>query len=54
MYLPNGRQIVHLIGWHQIKSDKELGNDLLAIKQAGLIPEDKVRICTIGDGAPWI
>jgi hypothetical protein len=54
MYLLNGRQIVHLISWHQIKSDKELGNDLLAIKQAGLIPEDKVRICTIGDGAPWI
>ena len=31
-----------------------MGNDLLQIKQTGLIPEDKVRICAIGDGAPWI
>lgn len=54
IYLLDGKQIVHLISWHQIKSDKELANDLLAIKQAGLIPEDKVRICAIGDGAPWI
>jgi hypothetical protein len=46
--------MVHLISWHQIKTDKELSNDLLEIKQAGLIPEDKVRICFIGDGAPWI
>jgi len=54
MYLVNNKEIVHLISWHQIKSDKELANDLLEIKQAGLIPEDKVRICVIGDGAPWI
>lgn len=54
MYLLGNKDIVHLISWHQIKSDKELENDLLEIKQAGLIPEDKVRICVIGDGAPWI
>jgi len=54
MYLINNDKIIHLISWHQIKSDKELENDLLEIKQAGLIPEDKVRICVIGDGAPWI
>jgi hypothetical protein len=54
MYLIDNKKIVHLISWHQIKSDKELANDLLQIKQAGLIPEDKVRICVIGDGAPWI
>ncbi|MCJ7539621.1 MAG: ISKra4 family transposase [Desulfobacterales bacterium] len=54
MYLVADNKIVHLISWHQIASDKELGNDLLKIKQAGLIPEDKVRICAIGDGAPWI
>ncbi len=46
--------INHLISWHQIKTDKELAGDLLEIKQAGLIPEEKVRICVIGDGAPWI
>ena len=54
MYLLDDKKIVHLISWHQIKSDKGLANDLLEIKQAGLIPEDKVRICAIGDGAPWI
>lgn len=54
MYLLDNKKMVHLISWHQIKSDKELANDLLEIKQAGLIPEDKVRICVIGDGAPWI
>jgi len=54
MYLLDDKKIVHLISWHQIKSDKELANDLLEIKKAGLIPEDKVRICAIGDGAPWI
>jgi hypothetical protein len=54
MYLLDNNEIVHLISWHQIKNDKELANDLLEIKQAGLIPEDKVRICVIGDGAPWI
>ena len=24
------------------------------IKEAGLVPEEKVRFCVIGDGAPWI
>ena len=54
MYLLDGKRIVHLISWHQIKKDKELAEDLIRIKEAGLIPEDKVRICIIGDGAPWI
>lgn len=54
MYLLGNKRIVHLISWHQIKSDKELAADLLEIKEAGLIPDDRVRICAIGDGAPWI
>jgi len=54
LYLLDSERIVHLISWHQIKSDKELAADLLRIKQACLIPEEKVRICVIGDGAPWI
>lgn len=54
IYLLDNKEMVHLISWHQIKSDKELAKDLLEIKQAELIPEDKVRICFIGDGAPWI
>jgi hypothetical protein len=54
LYLLDNKKMVHLISWHQIESDKALANDLLQIKQAGLIPEDKVRIAVIGDGAPWI
>jgi hypothetical protein len=54
MYLLNKERFVHLISWHQLKSDKELAQDILKIKEAGLIPEEKVRICVIGDGAPWI
>ena len=54
LYLLDGERIRHLISWHQIKDDKELAADLLKIKDAGLIPEDKVRICVIGDGASWI
>ncbi len=54
IYLLGDERIVHLISWHQVMSDKELAADFSKIKQAGLIPEDKVRICVIGDGAPWI
>ena len=54
LYLLGGERIIHLISWHQIKTDKQLAADLLQIKQAGLIAEDKVRICVIGDGAAWI
>jgi hypothetical protein len=54
LYLLDNERIIHLISWHQIKNDKELAADLLRIKQAALIPEEKVRICVIGDGAPWI
>ncbi|MCP4553141.1 MAG: ISKra4 family transposase, partial [Bacteroidetes bacterium] len=54
LYLLGAERIVHLISWHQIKNDKELGADFIKIKNAGLIPEDRLRICVIGDGAPWI
>lgn len=54
MYLLDNKKMHHLISWHQIKSDKELANDLKKIKEAGLIPEGNLRICVIGDGAPWI
>jgi len=54
MYLLDDNKIDHLISWHQIENDKALAADLNEIKQAGLIPEDRVRICVIGDGAPWI
>ena len=46
--------IVHLISWRQVCRDDELAQDLARIKEAGLIPEEKVRLGIIGDGAPWI
>jgi len=54
LYLIDGKRIEHLISWHQIQSDKELADALLSVKGAGLIPEDKVRLGVIGDGAAWI
>jgi hypothetical protein len=48
LYLLDSERIIHLISWHQIKNDKELAADLLRIKQAALIPEEKVRLCAIG------
>ena len=54
LYLIDFERIVHLISWHQVQDDKELAEALLSIKNAGLIPEDKVRLCAIADGASWI
>lgn len=52
IYLLDSKRIVHLLSWHQVASDQELARDLEII--AGLIPEKKVRVCLIGDGASWI
>jgi hypothetical protein len=54
LYLVDSEKIIHLASWHQIQDDKKLAEDLKAIKEAGLVPEEKVRFCVIGDGAPWI
>jgi hypothetical protein len=53
-YLLDGDRIVHLISWHQIQSDEELGKALQQVQEAGLIPDDTVRLCVIADGAEWI
>ena len=54
LYLIDTDRIVHLISWHQVQDEEEFAQGLLKIREAGLIPEDKVRLCIIGDGAPWI
>lgn len=54
LYLIGSDRIEHLISWHQVGSDQELAQALQIVKDAGLIPEDKVRLCLIGDGAQWI
>jgi hypothetical protein len=53
-YLVDGERIVHLLSWHQVQSDEELAEALRQVKEAGLIPEEKVRLCVIADGAKWI
>ncbi len=54
LYLLDAKKIIHLISWHQVCTDQELADDLLMVKRAELIPEGKVRLCLIGDGASWI
>ena len=54
LFLVDEDRIVHLISWHQIQTEEEMGNALRQIKQAGLIPEEKVRLCVVADGDPWI
>lgn len=53
-YLLDGERIVHILSWHQVQNEAQLGEALKAIKQADLIPEEQVRLCVVCDGAEWI
>jgi len=53
-YLLNGERIVHVMSWHRLQSEHDLGEALKQVKEAGLIPEDTVRLCVICDGAEWL
>jgi hypothetical protein len=53
-YLVDDDRIVHLLSWHQIQSDEELFAALQQVKDAGLLPEEQVRLCVVADGAHWI
>ena len=53
-YLVDGDRIVHLFSWHQVQTEEEVGHALEQVKQAGLIPEELVRLCVVADGASWI
>ena len=53
-YLMDGERIVHLLSWHQVQNEADLGEVLKEVKEANLIPEDRVRLCVICDGASWI
>jgi hypothetical protein len=54
LYLIDAERIVPVLSWHQIQDDEAIGEALKQIKAADLIPQDQVRFCGIGDGAPWI
>lgn len=53
-YLIDEGRIVHLLSWHQVQDEAELGKALSDIKKAGLIPEEQIRLCVVCDGASWI
>src|SRR4029453_2954010 len=52
--LLDGERIVHVLSWHQVQNEAQLGAALKQVKEAGVIPEEQVRLCVICDGAEWI
>jgi hypothetical protein len=53
-YLIDDERIVHLLSWHQVQDEAQLGEALKQIKEAGLLPEAQVRLCVVCDGASWM
>jgi hypothetical protein len=53
-YVIDDDRIIHLLRWHQVQNEAELGKALKQVKDAGVIPEDLVRLCVVCDGASWI
>jgi hypothetical protein len=53
-YLLDGDRIVHVLSWHQVQNEHDLGEALKQVKDAGLIPDETVRLCVVCDGAEWI
>jgi hypothetical protein len=52
--LLDGERIVHVLSWHQVQNEADLGAALQQVKDAGVIPFEQVRLCVVCDGAPWI
>jgi hypothetical protein len=53
-YLIDEGRIVHLLSWHQVQDEAELGEALTEVKKAGLIPEEQIRLCVVwGAIAPF-
>jgi hypothetical protein len=52
-YLLAGERVVHLLSWHQVQTEAQLGEPLKQLKEAGVMPEEHVRLCVIADGAEW-
>lgn len=54
LYLVDEDRIEHLISWHQIQDEENLFEALKQIREAGLIQQDRIRLCVLADGARWI
>jgi hypothetical protein len=53
-YVVDQERIVPRLSGHQVQTDEEAADALRQVKAAGLIPEDQVRVCVLGDGAKWL
>ena len=51
--LLDGDRIVQVLSWHQIQNEQDLGEALKQVKDAGVIPDEAVRLCVVCDGAEW-
>ncbi len=52
IYLVGQDRIEQIMSWHQIANEEEFGEALRFA--ATLVPQEKVRIALLGDGAKWI
>lgn len=52
IYLVAKKRIVHVANWHQIQNEEQFGADLALA--ASRIPQEKVYITLLGDGADWL
>jgi hypothetical protein len=52
--LVDADRIVHVLSWHQIQDPNELFAARRQGKEAGLIPEEHLRLCVVAAGAQWI
>jgi hypothetical protein len=52
--LLDGERIVQVLSWHQVQTEAQLGEALRQVKDAGLLPDESVRLCVVCDGAEWI
>jgi hypothetical protein len=53
-YLVDDDRSIHLLSWQQIQGHAELLAALGQVTEAGLIPEEHLRLCVVADGAQWI
>jgi hypothetical protein len=52
--LRDGERIVHLRSWHQGQNEAQRGEARKQLKDAGVMPEEKVRLGVVSDGAEWL
>jgi hypothetical protein len=53
-YLHDALAIEQVLSWHQVQNEHELGEAVQQVQEAGVIPEEAVRLWVVCDGAEWI